>query len=842
MALGTSVAILALVASLIPNAAFAETTAESLDPAPEPTETSAEVADEEVAEDETGDVDTAPDAEETAPADEEVVTDETDDLFVDPRFRETPPADDAELTQEEMDRLAMSTTLHEAVVEEGADQRLGARANLANFRPGNIISDAVFYDRNAMTQAQIASFISSRVSCGSSGTCLPNYRENTNSRAADQYCNGYTGANNETAAQIIYKVAQSCGLNPQAILVKLQKEQGLITMSSPSTSRYRIAMGMGCPDTAACDTRYYGFQNQVYSGVRQLILYGQSSYFTWYDPGATRQVQYHPNASCGSSGVYVENKATAALYYYTPYQPNQAALNAGYGTGNSCSAYGNRNFYNYFNDWFGSTTTPPVDECREPTGTSTTTRTYVTVTSGVDARISPRENCTRSMVTLDSGTIMQGRAVAASGNWVEVLTPSGRRWVAATDVREATTAESRCAVASGASGAQRIYTLTRSVTGRSAPRANCEAGSTSVEAGWTVQATSVTASGAWLRVRTPAGQKWIPRDAVDYATAAEERCTQPAGGVRAASHTFVATTSVLARIAPRSECSVGTTRLERGTEVQAVEASGSGDWIRVRTESGLSWVPRASFVRATPENLACFGAVGDTRSASYAFTANRAVTARIVPDADCARESSGIAADTVVRAVEATADGTWIRVNTGTGRAWVPRASFTRATTSEVRCVQPSGGVRAASYAFTVSSGTSARIAPRAGCDTRSSQLAAGTVVQAVSASGSGDWILVQTGAGNRWVARADVTRASTAEQSCLAPNGGVGPAVKSYRVTQSTTARLAPRGGCDVGAQSLPSGRVITATAVTGSGQWLEFQTSNGPRWVNRDHVVKIN
>ena len=28
---------------------------------------------------------------------------------------------------------------------------------------------------------------------------------------------------------------------------------------------------------------------------------------------------------------------------------------AGYGTGDSCSAYGNRNFYNYFTDWFGET-------------------------------------------------------------------------------------------------------------------------------------------------------------------------------------------------------------------------------------------------------------------------------------------------------------------------------------------------------------------------------------------------------------------------------------------------------------------------------------------------------
>jgi hypothetical protein len=54
--------------------------------------------------------------------------------------------------------------------------------------------------------------------------------------------------------------------------------------------------------------------------------------------------------------VLIQNQATAGLYNYTPYQPNAAALAAGYGTGDSCSAYGNRNFWLYFRDWFGPTT------------------------------------------------------------------------------------------------------------------------------------------------------------------------------------------------------------------------------------------------------------------------------------------------------------------------------------------------------------------------------------------------------------------------------------------------------------------------------------------------------
>ena len=59
-------------------------------------------------------------------------------------------------------------------------------------------------------------------------------------------------------------------------------------------------------------------------------------------------ILYNPNASCGSSNVFIQNGATAALYSYTPYQPNQSALNAQYGLGDACGAYGNRNFLSVF--------------------------------------------------------------------------------------------------------------------------------------------------------------------------------------------------------------------------------------------------------------------------------------------------------------------------------------------------------------------------------------------------------------------------------------------------------------------------------------------------------------
>lgn len=243
------------------------------------------------------------------------------------------------------------------------EQTLGSpvkTADLSQFQPGNIISDAVFFNSGTMTEQQIQSFLDARgPACRSGFTCLKNYTDITRSTGADAMCGSYYGGGRESAARIIYKVAQACGVNPQVILVMLQKEQGLVLTSEPSAYSYRAAMGQGCPDTSACDTRYYGFFNQVYGGVWQLKRYGNppgtSQYFTWYAPGKTWNIRWNPDAGCGSSPVYVQNQATANLYYYTPYQPNAAAIRAGYGEGDGCSSYGNRNFFQFFTDWFGST-------------------------------------------------------------------------------------------------------------------------------------------------------------------------------------------------------------------------------------------------------------------------------------------------------------------------------------------------------------------------------------------------------------------------------------------------------------------------------------------------------
>ena len=190
-----------------------------------------------------------------------------------------------------------------------------AAADLSKFDAGNIISDEVFYDAATMTESDIQSFFRSKVSsCRDGHVCLINYRADTVTREATTRCARYEGAADESAARIVYKVAQACNINPRVLIVMLQKEQGLVTKSAPGTWEWLASMGYGCPDTAPCETQYYGFYNQVYLAAAQMQRYTQSPNSWNYRAGRNNSVQYHPNSACGSSSVYIDNQATANLY------------------------------------------------------------------------------------------------------------------------------------------------------------------------------------------------------------------------------------------------------------------------------------------------------------------------------------------------------------------------------------------------------------------------------------------------------------------------------------------------------------------------------------------------
>ena len=248
------------------------------------------------------------------------------------------------------------------VVALEAENTPAEAANAAWFNPGQIISDSAFYTSGTMSAADIQRFLNGKVAvCRADPTrpgCLKDYRLSTPAvNGTAGRCASLPAKTNVSAAEVIYDVSIACGISPKVLLVKLQKEQGLVTSTNPSARAYEFALGMDCPDTpAGCSAASAGFFWQLYKGAGQLQWYSNpAGSFTWLRPGATISRPYQANnPGCGSQSFVLENKATAALYYYTPYVPNQTALANLYGVGDVCSAYGNRNFFRDYTDWFGS--------------------------------------------------------------------------------------------------------------------------------------------------------------------------------------------------------------------------------------------------------------------------------------------------------------------------------------------------------------------------------------------------------------------------------------------------------------------------------------------------------
>jgi hypothetical protein len=270
-----------------------------------------------------------------------------------------------------------------------------------DWQAGRIIDDNVFTNKDAMSVAEIQAFLNSMVGTGGYNsvpgqcdtygvrnaspynssvsratyaasigrpnrwTCLNNYYEVPKTSPgpgipANNFGSDTIPAGAKSAAQLIWDAAQQNNISPKVLLTTIQKESAgpLTTDDWPWQSQYTYAMGAHCPDTAPCDTNYAGFSIQISESAALFRYYLNNMNQPWwpYKKPGNNAILYNPSSDCGSSAVNVLTYATAALYTYTPYQPNQAALNNLYGSGDGCSAYGNRNFWRIYSNWFGPTT------------------------------------------------------------------------------------------------------------------------------------------------------------------------------------------------------------------------------------------------------------------------------------------------------------------------------------------------------------------------------------------------------------------------------------------------------------------------------------------------------
>lgn len=249
--------------------------------------------------------------------------------------------------QQDLDRQAVGREVNQQHPQAPA-------LDLTGFNPGNLISDEEFYNPAAMSESQVRAFIQKwNTGCESTNDvpCLAEYVQQVEYREPNRFCVNELPGGKLDAASIIYQVAQACEINPAVLLTTLQKEQGLITASGGQLKpeRYQIAMGYACPDHSSCDPQFFGFLNQVYGAAQQFQRYRLQPEKYAVKAWENNEIRFHPNAECQARTVYVENQATASLYNYTPYQPNDATLS---GYSDACSTWGNLNFYGLYRAWF----------------------------------------------------------------------------------------------------------------------------------------------------------------------------------------------------------------------------------------------------------------------------------------------------------------------------------------------------------------------------------------------------------------------------------------------------------------------------------------------------------
>lgn len=184
----------------------------------------------------------------------------------------------------------------------------------AEFNPNYIISDEEIQDSKSMDRADIQAFL-----------------DDKKGYIADLKTVDWEGMD-RMASDIIYQAAIENKINPKYILIKLQKEQSLITDTQPSQKQLDWATGYGVCDSCSMSDpdiqKYKGFGTQVDRAAGIIRWY--------YDHMNTENWIKRANVAytIDETTVVPATNATGFLYTYTPH------------------LHGNENFWNLWQQWF----------------------------------------------------------------------------------------------------------------------------------------------------------------------------------------------------------------------------------------------------------------------------------------------------------------------------------------------------------------------------------------------------------------------------------------------------------------------------------------------------------
>lgn len=206
---------------------------------------------------------------------------------------------------------------------------LGVKAE-NQFNPGMLISDYDLLNFKSMSLDQIQRFLESKNSYLATYKTLNAYGQEKMASeiiydaAVNNYdCSDANLSDNPTEEERKLKCKSIGTVSPKFLLVLLQKEQSIIETKTPKASQLDWAMGYGCPDALACNPYFKGFGKQVNSAALQFRWYmlNPNSYNFKEGKTYTFKNQYG-TINTANVEVTIENKATAALYNYTPHVYN----------------------------------------------------------------------------------------------------------------------------------------------------------------------------------------------------------------------------------------------------------------------------------------------------------------------------------------------------------------------------------------------------------------------------------------------------------------------------------------------------------------------------------------
>ncbi|GAC1414360.1 MAG: hypothetical protein NVSMB66_7470 [Candidatus Doudnabacteria bacterium] len=243
---------------------------------------------------------------------------------------------------------------------------------LADFNPNKLIDDKVFSDTQTFgSAAGVQQFLLSKNSplANLSLDFLQMLKEPSDPAVKSGLQDPEPNLGRlRSAGELIWDASVRTGMNPQVILVSLQKEQGLITGTFSGDQLQRAlnhSLGFGCPDRGGCEQIFVGFYAQLFGGFdaqgNRYVGAPGSLMRSFNTPAGRGPVVDEKGQTFGlgirtsrvndtiimnntlggpqnpspTQSVVLQNNATAALYRYTPHVYN-----------------GNYNFWKFFDQWF----------------------------------------------------------------------------------------------------------------------------------------------------------------------------------------------------------------------------------------------------------------------------------------------------------------------------------------------------------------------------------------------------------------------------------------------------------------------------------------------------------